>query len=107
MALKFATDWTATGKHLKFSYLGPSPSGKTGIFGVFSSHDETFLGTVGYLAKWRQYTFDPEANTTYAASCLQDITEFCEHWTKEQKEMHEGFPAISFRADRGDDGNGA
>ena len=106
MALEFASDLTATGKHLKFCYLGPSPSGKTGTFSVFSSQRENFLGTVEYFASWRQYNFNPEVGTTFAASCLRDLAEFCEHWTKEQKN-HEGFPPISFRADSGADGNGA
>jgi len=43
---------------------------------MYSVPGKGLLGTVAWYGPWRQYTFDPEADTTYNMACLQDIARF-------------------------------
>ena len=43
------------------------------------------LGKISWLAQWRQYTFDPEAYTTFNNGCLQDITDVLASLNSEHK----------------------
>ncbi len=86
MALKLCGENDAIGKHLSILYLGPSKSGKTKIFRVSALRGDLELGTVEWFAAWRQYNFFPYSFTTYAASCMRDLAEFCEWQTRLHKE---------------------
>lgn len=48
-------------------------TGKTLVVSVFSIHSGERLGVVKWFFRWRQYTFFPEAGTTFNERCLDDI----------------------------------
>ena len=79
-----------TGEHLSFK-LDESHKGKTGIWYVYSVHDDTcHLGVIKWYWAWRRYVFWPEEETLYDSNCLKTIAEFIdaemEQRKKEQKE---------------------
>ncbi len=78
-------------KWLEFSKPYLTKSGKTKIWSVYSSgykddpdeEKDFWLGDIKWRGGWRKYAFFPERDTTFEASCLRDIADFCEKQTKE------------------------
>ena len=60
------------------------------IFGQMSS----YLGIVKFRPQWRKYVFEPEPKSVYDASCLIELSNFCNEqtikWQKEIKEKNNG-----------------
>ncbi len=78
----------AIGKHLSILLAGTSESGKTKVWKVNALMGDVYLGKIAWFANWRQYNFIPGDCTTYAASCLRDIADFCDFQTLRQKGTH-------------------
>ena len=62
--------------YLEFEERGTSESGLTKRWVVFSSANNTVLGWINWKAGWRKYTFSPMTETTFDASCLNEIASF-------------------------------
>lgn len=43
------------------------------------------LGQVRWFARWRKYSFYPEASTVFEQTCLREIAYFCESATTHHK----------------------
>jgi hypothetical protein len=63
-------------EYIAMRWLGTSPSGKTGRWLVVSNSNLDELGTISWLGRWRQYTFQPMPLTVFSAGCLDDISSF-------------------------------
>jgi len=61
---------------IDIAVIGESTSGKTSRFEVRNRRSADLLGTISWYGPWRQYTFNPKAQTTYSAGCLRDIAQF-------------------------------
>ena len=48
---------------------------KTDRWGIASKRGDR-LGVVSWFTRWRQYTFNPSAGTTFNAGCLKNMAEF-------------------------------
>jgi len=73
-------------KYLTFDLDGPSDSGKTNIWSIYS-RDRLLLGEVRWHGPWRKYVFrTTEAGVMFDGGCLREIIEFCESRTEEHKE---------------------
>jgi len=73
-------------KWIKFGRPKPSKTGKTKIWKVRSSYDDS-LGEIAWYGKWRKYAFFPEIYTVYEQDCLQKLSEFCETESKKQRQL--------------------
>lgn len=60
-------------KYLKL-YQQPSP-GKTEIWLVVSKRQGVTLGVIKWFGRWRQYCFEPCANTVWSDDCLEAVQE--------------------------------
>jgi hypothetical protein len=61
----------------------PLASGKkTKRWAVSAKEGGDRLGSIQWYGPWRQYTFQPAANTIYERQCLRDLADFCELQTK-------------------------
>ncbi len=73
-------------KWITFSEVGPSITGKTIIWYVYSSKDEDgtnlAIGEIRWFGRWRKYAFFPDRDTIYEQDCLRDLAQFCEDKTK-------------------------
>lgn len=69
MTEKTRSEW------LRFDLFAHRP--KTKVWSVVSRSSGAKLGTVKWFARWRQYTFFPEPETTFNAGCLNEIIDFC------------------------------
>ena len=69
-------------KWLRFMLVDRKP--KTVVRHVVNKSGK-ILGKISWLAQWRQYTFDPEAYTTFNNGCLQDITDVLTSLNSEHK----------------------
>lgn len=72
-------------KWLKFNHSRNSKSGKTKIWEVLTTYDDSLLGIVGWFGRWRKYSFYPAPNTVFEKDCLRDIADFCETETEKHK----------------------
>jgi hypothetical protein len=63
-------------QYIEIHYVKSSPSGKTHAWDVFNRTHKYFLGSIVYMASWRQYVFAPDRDTQYSAGCLMDIVTF-------------------------------
>lgn len=63
-------------EHIIIVLTGMSESGKTALFDVIAKRGNTRLGRIKWFGRWRQYTFYPDADTTYSEGCLTDIADF-------------------------------
>jgi len=66
-------------KWIDFKEIEEKP--KTKVWAVLTKQGDT-IGTISWYAPWRQYCFEPEPDTVWAASCLRDVEAFI----KEQME---------------------
>lgn len=66
------------GKYLVAELLSAPPGEKTQRWAIYSNSQtaQPTLGTIEWLSRWRQYTFDPVEGATFSAGCLRDIAEF-------------------------------
>jgi len=66
------------GTHIGFRDVGPSDSGLTRKFKVYSTDDNFLLGTIAWAGRWRKYVFSPvvEYQTIFEETCLNEIAEF-------------------------------
>lgn len=53
---------------------GTSASGRTRIYKVWSTANNSFLGDVKWYSPWRRYVFYPANGVLFDAACLKDIT---------------------------------
>jgi len=72
------------GTHIKFVPAPPKP--KTKVWWIVNKYDDGHIGTIGWYASWRKYSFYPLNNTVYEQVCLREIADFCENKTKEHKQ---------------------
>lgn len=78
------------GKYLDAERWPALPGRVTARWGIYSVSGKGLLGTVGWYGPWRQYTFDPVADTTYNVGCLQDIARFLAAQNQEHRNKIEG-----------------
>lgn len=55
---------------------------KTKRWAVVAKEGGVRLGVVCWYSPWRQYTFQPVANTIYERDCLRGLADFCDRATK-------------------------
>lgn len=63
-------------KYFYITEVGASPSGKTKIYHVVNQVQGIVIATIKWYAQWRQYTFEPKANTVWSAGCLLTVQNF-------------------------------
>lgn len=51
---------------------------KTHVWEVVAKSDDSVLGEIRWLGRWRQYVFEPRENTAFNVDCLGDIIHFIE-----------------------------
>jgi hypothetical protein len=68
------------GTHIGFRDVGPSESGLTRKFKVYSLDDAFLLGTIAWAGRWRKYVFSPvvEYQTIFEEVCMREIAAFIE-----------------------------
>jgi len=59
--------------HLALRLERSSPSGKTHVFRIESTHSQETLGTISWYGPWRRYVFYPAAGTLWDASCILEL----------------------------------
>ena len=64
------------GKWTFVKYVGPSASGKTGIWRVYAVAGSVALGEVRWFGRWRQYVFAPGDGTVWNPDCLNEVSRF-------------------------------
>jgi hypothetical protein len=67
------------GTYITITFFDKTPSGKTGIWWVWSDyHSERgfVLGEIKWFSHWRKYAFFPYADTLYEQTCLREIAQF-------------------------------
>ena len=62
------------GKYIYFELVDEKP--KTQVWDVVNKRSETPLGRISWYGPWRQYVFEPEAQTVYNDGCLNSISSF-------------------------------
>jgi hypothetical protein len=62
---------------IAFKNMRPSATGKTRIWDVRATADETYLGHISWHGAWRKYVFFPAAGTLFEEDCLHAIADFC------------------------------
>lgn len=72
--------------YLNFFLLPHIPNRKTEIWVVRSLSNGGSLGRIMWFSAWRKYCFNPDPNTTFDHSCLQEIAAFCQRETIAHKE---------------------
>lgn len=71
--------------YVVFEPAAPKPNTK--VWKVLSRRHGDLLGYVKWFANWRQYTFWPEAGTTWSKGCLDDVSNFLMHVNEEHRLM--------------------
>jgi len=61
-------------KYVDFKLL--ERKGKTSVFHVVAIRDGVILGRIEWYGSWRQYVFEPVAETVWSQGCLQQIIDF-------------------------------
>jgi hypothetical protein len=61
------------------------PDRKTKTFAVVNKDNQSFLGTIKWFGKFRQYSFFPSADCVFEKTCLRDISQFMEELMEERK----------------------
>lgn len=72
-------------KWLKFEHTRNSKSGKTKIWEVLTTYDNSLLGIISWFGRWRKYSFYPAPNTVFEKDCLRDIADFEEGKSVQRK----------------------
>ena len=67
---------TSIGEYLAVEELPQAEGRKTKRWSVIAKRSGMSLGVIAWYGPWRQYTFDPEAGTTFNVGCLNDIARF-------------------------------
>lgn len=70
-------------QYLSFEQIGDT--GKTRSWSVNSRMHGDRRGLVKWFGRWHQYTFFPESETVFCASCLLDIYEFLRRAMRDRK----------------------
>lgn len=70
-------------KYLTFVVIEHKP--KTVVVGVYTVNGLDLIAEIKWYSAWRQYTFDPEYNTTWNTQCLKDVAEVLEYLNTEQR----------------------
>lgn len=73
------------GLYLVFHKLPSEEGKKTDKFLVSSKRNGRTLGLIKWFNRWRKYTFEPEPETVWDESCLNDIVIFISNLMKERK----------------------
>jgi len=68
-------------KHLEFTFIRFSDSGKTKIWVVVNTTTVERIGLVKWAGNFRKYAFFPNEATAYDSNCLQDIAAFLQEVT--------------------------
>jgi hypothetical protein len=78
MPLTVKDENNTLGTHIGFRDVGPSESGLTRKFKVYSLDDSFLLGTISWAGRWRKYVFSPVMTepTIFEEVCLTEIAEF-------------------------------
>lgn len=63
----------------------PDGKRKTKVFFVYNKEYGTRLGMISWHGPFRKYSFFPEANMVFEATCLQDIIDFMNGLMEERK----------------------
>lgn len=73
-------------QYLNFPLFGPSPSGKTSVWGV-QAKSGTELGEIRWHGPWRKYVFRTvNSHSLFDGNCLRDVIALCETQTALHKE---------------------
>jgi hypothetical protein len=56
---------------------------KTEVWIVKVTRDDSTLGRIAWLGRWRQYTFEPMTGTVFNNSCLRSLVEFLDRLNAE------------------------
>jgi hypothetical protein len=62
---------------------------KTAVYEVVSKSTGEVLGTIMWYGPWRQYTFDPNDNTTWSSGCLKQVIAFLDKLMLERRKEAE------------------
>ena len=84
------------GKYLEAHEAPVEPRMTTKRWSIRSRTQGSVLGYVAWFPRWRQYTFDPRAETTFNAVCLTDIARFLDRVNREHHEAKRGEGATLF-----------
>jgi hypothetical protein len=71
-------------KWIRFDEQVMPASRKTKVFTVFNKQYGTNLGTIAWHTPFRKYSFFPNANMAFEATCMQDILEFMQKLMEER-----------------------
>lgn len=63
-------------KFLKFNLVSVNADTKRKAYDVLNKKGGYPLGFIEWYSTWRQYCFNPEADTVFSLECLQDICDF-------------------------------
>lgn len=58
---------------------------KTDVYHVFNKEFGTFLGTIKWYGSFRKYSFFPEPELVFEATCLEDLAAFLKELMIEHK----------------------
>lgn len=72
-------------KNLRFEE-NTSPSGKTFIVNVFSTHSGDFLGRICWKPTWRCYVMSYQNDIDMSLSCNKELNEYMENLEQKRKE---------------------
>ena len=72
------------GQYLDVKKLPQPPNRKTAKWQILTKRGD-ILGLVVWYSGWRQYIFQPAANTDYSFGCLKDIANFIKQQRPEAK----------------------
>jgi hypothetical protein len=74
-------------KWIEFKVIAEKP--KTKIYKVLSLYDNTELGAIYWYGKWRQYVFEPNAETVWSDECLKELYDFLYKLKEDRKVIKE------------------
>lgn len=63
----------------------PKKARKTRDYLIVSRSQKVGLGIIKWHGAWRQYIFEPEADTIWSHDCLEDVQKFILHLMEERK----------------------
>lgn len=78
-------------KYIKFLLVDRTP--KTNKYNVVDMED-VVMGEIFWFWKWRQYVFDPKAGFVWSRGCLEQVQEFLQRMTLEQREGKHGSASV-------------
>lgn len=60
---------------------------KTGIYQVYSTYDDSFLGEVRWYGAWRQYVLFAEDGSFWSDDCLEEVAQYIKQLMYERREL--------------------